>query len=801
MNRSTYLKMALLASTAAFAVGLPQMAQAANPVVGSDAEQEAAKRREEAQAVGDVVVTGTRQAARTALETLSPVDVLSQEEIRENVSGDLQDTLTLLAPSFNVQRQHADPPAFVRPTTMRGMPGKYTLALVNGRRYHNSAYSQAPDLSSIPTASIRRTEILRDGASAQYGSDALAGVINVILDDRPEFRAFTQYSQYYAGDGAEFRAGLGGGILLGDRGVLSGGLEYNSQGRTGRQVQRPDAIAYQEANPGVEVRDPVQKWGQPEEQRIKGSLSANFQLTAQHELYAFGLFNDASGQTDFNWRNPAATSNVYKPTAVFPGFSFMSIFPGGFTPQLKSDIQDYQLAGGLRGDLSERLTYELGLSWGRSRVAFDLDDTVNASLGPKSPTDFYLGREHQDDFVVSADFVYQLPMGDREPLNIAFGLETRLLTYGVEQGDQASWEIGPGAAEGLAVGANGMPGYGPGKAGEWDARSSAVYVDLEWKPIDPLTLGLAVRHEDHEAFGGTTNYRLAARYQLLQGLAVRGTFSTGFRAPKPFDLYSSAFSQSLNMTNGSVNNSGRLTVDDPLAIALGAKPLRPETTENSAIGLVYSGHGLTLSVDYYRIDSEDRLTTFSSAVPAWADNPNNFTSLSYFMNAYAARTQGVDIVAAYRRDIGPGRFNASVSFNKNQTEITDDRLAPLNPANKELFARRSMPGAGASFGLGYDLGRFSIDSRIRYYGDWIDTGIDPDDADALWQEFDPMVLANLTVSYDFENGVNLKVGAENLFNTYPERATRDANRGLLYSRSAPFDTDGGQVWVRVGYNF
>lgn len=796
MRHPSNTKIALLASTAVLSMSLPLAAHAETA-----ADQNRQTAGQDADNLGEVVVTGTRQAARTAAETLSPVDVLSQEEIRSTVSGDLQDTLAMLAPSFNVQRQHADPPAFVRPTTMRGMPGKYTLALVNGRRYHNSAYGQAPDLSSIPTASIRRTEILRDGASAQYGSDALAGVINVILDDRPGLRAFSQYSRYYAGDGEEMRLGVGGGVALSDRGSLTGAIEYNSQGRTGRQVQRPDAIAYQEAHPEYDVRDPVQKWGQPEEERVKGSANLSYQLTPQHELYAFGLFNDASGQTDFNWRNPDATSNVYKPTAAFPGFSFLSLFPAGFTPQLKSDIQDYQASGGLRGDVSDRLTYDLAMSWGRSRVAFDLDDTVNASLGSQSPTDFYLGREYQDDFVVSADFVYSLPMGGSEPLNIAFGAETRLLTYGVEQGDQASWEIGPGAAEGLAVGSNGMPGYGPGKAGEWDARSSAVYVDLEWKPIDPLTLGLAVRYEDHEAFGGTTNYRLAARYALFQGLAVRGTYSTGFRAPKPFDLYSSSFSQSLNLTNGSVNNSGRLNVSDSLAVALGAKPLKPETTENSAVGLVYAGHGLTLSVDYYRIDSKDRLTTFSTAVPAWADNPNNFTSLSYFMNAYAARTQGVDIVAAYRRDIGPGRFNTSFSYNKNETEITDDRLAPLNPANKELFARRSMPGAGASVSFGYEVGRWAFDTRVRYYGDWIDTGSDPDDAERLWQEFDPMTLVNLTVSYDFPNGVNLKVGAENIFDTYPERATRDANRGLLYSRSAPFDTDGGQIWVRAGYNF
>ncbi len=790
------VKRNLFVSVAVVAGMMPGLGWASVIEAGQQSDE-----KKDAHQVGEVVVTGTRQTARTAAQTLSPVDVLSQEEIRETVSGDLQDTLTLLAPSFNVQRQHADPPAFVRPTTMRGMPGKYTLALVNGRRYHNSAYGQAPDLSSIPTASIRRTEILRDGASAQYGSDALAGVINVILDDRPGLRAFSQYSQYYEGDGEEFRIGVGGGVNLSDRGTLSGALEYNSQGRTGRQVQRPDAIAFQEANPHLDVRDPVQKWGQPEEERIKGSISANYLLTDSHELYGFGLFNDAQGQTDFNWRNPDATSNVYKPTNAFPGFSFRDVFPAGFTPQLKSDIQDYQFAGGLRGDLARNLTYDVAASWGRSRVAFDLDDTVNASMGPDSPTDFFLGREYQDDFVLSADLVYQLDLGLTEPVNIAFGAETRLLTYGVEQGDEASWKIGAGAAEGLAVGANGMPGYGPGKAGEWDARSSAVYVDVELKPIEPLTLGVAVRYEDHDAFGGTTNYRLAARYALTTTLAVRGTYSTGFRAPKPFDLYSSAFSQSLNMTNGSVNNSGRLTVDDPLAVALGAKPLRPETTKNSAVGLVYANHGLTLSVDYYRIDSEDRLTTFSTTVPEWADNPNNFTSLSYFMNAYEASTQGVDIVAAYRRDIGPGRFNTSISYNKNETEITDDRLAPLNPLNKELFARRSMPGAGASWSVGYDLGRFGVDLRARYYGDWIDTGTDPDDAERLWQEFDPMTLVNLTVSYDFANGVNLKAGAENIFNTYPERATRDANRGLLYSRSAPFDTDGGQFWVRLGYNF
>jgi iron complex outermembrane receptor protein len=780
---------ALIASSSAFAQTAPQSGDDANA------------------ADSLIVVTGTRDRSRTQFDTLAPVDVLSRDAVRSSVSGDLSDTLAQLLPSFNVQRlPAADGQAFVRPATLRGLSADQTLVLVNGKRYHRSALlgtrgAQAPDLAGIPSMAIKRIEVLRDGASAQYGSDAIAGVVNIILDDTAGMEAFGQVSKYYKGDGNEYQTGARGGIALGDRGAVVVTGEYDHSEATSRTRQRPDALAFQAANPGLVVPNPVQRWGQPDEERIRGAIDAHYALADAATLYLFGTAQQGEGVTDFNWRNPAGTSTVYNPSSAFPGFSFRSVYPVGFTPRFGTTFSDYQGDGGLRGELSDRFSYDLSAAVGRSRIAYTLNESLNASLGPASPNSFYLGQLEQREFNLNADFVYRLPVGTAHPVNVAFGAERRRETYEVSAGDPASYAIGAGAATGLAPNSNGFPGFSPSLAGVFDQTSYAGYVDLEWQPVETVTLGAAGRYEDFSAFGDTFNYKLSARFEPIKGIAARGTYSTGFRAPTPAQLNTSQTTQGLDTTTLQVFNQGRLSPSDPLAIALGAKPLTPETSKTGTAGLTFETHfGLTGSVDAYQIDVDNRFSQSQTfAVPATFANPQRFTAVSYFTNDFDTRTRGIDAVLSYAHRAGPGRASLSLAYNYNQTKVRSGVSAAIpNETQRRIFEER-LPRHNGTATLGYDIGAVSFLARARYYGAWTD--VTGNATGELFQQFGSIALFDVSASYRFGGHFTVRAGAENVANTYPAEATNQAVRGLIYSRNAPYDTDGGQYYVRVGMNF
>lgn len=755
-----------------------------------------------------IIVTGTRDVGRTQFDTTAPVDVITGDAIDAVVSPDLSSVLARQLPSFNVQRlPAADGLAFVRPASLRSLSPDQTLVMVNGKRYHRSALlgsrgSQAPDLNTIAGMAISRVEVLRDGASAQYGSDAIAGVINIILDDQPGISAFGQFSQYYANDGDTYQAGVQGGFALGDRGSVVITAEFSDGAATSRTRQRPDAIALQTARPDLVIPNPVQRWGQPETQTLRGAINAQYELSDMAEVYAFATGADGEGLTDFNWRNPTTTGSVFNASTAFPGFSFTTIYPTGFTPRFGTEFSDLQTAGGLRGELSDgAFTWDVSASFGRSRIEYTLDESLNASLGPNSPTSFYLGLLEQREFNLNADFVYQLAVGGAEPLNIAFGAERRVETYEVGVGDPASYAVGPGAATGLAPNSNGFPGFGPIQAGTFDQESYAGYLDLEWQPVEMLTLGAAGRFEDFSDFGSNFDYKFSGRLEPVSGLALRGTWSTGFRAPTPGQLNAANTTQGLDTVTLQVFTRGRLSPSDPLAIQLGAKPLVPEESESLTAGIVFeSDFGLTASVDLYQIDIEGRFGESSAfAVPAGVPNPNRFTSVSFFTNDFDTRTRGVDAVLAWRGDMGPGMLNASIAYNYNKTEVSDGTSNTIrNDTQRRIFEER-LPQHNATAALSYSIGGFEARAAGRYYGAWTDSS--GNSTGELFQRFGSIVLFDLSLTYAVTDFLSITAGAENLFDTYPDEATNQANRGLIYSRNAPYDTDGGQYFVRIGAEF
>lgn len=760
-----------------------------------------------AEAAEEIIVTGTRASQRTLFETLSPIDVIPERQLEATVSADLNDKLAQLVPSFIVNRlPAADGQAFVRPARLRGLSPDQVLVLVNGKRFHRSALlgtrgAQAPDLSAIPVFAVGRVEVLRDGASAQYGSDAIAGVINLILDRDTGFSGFGQFSQYYEGDGENVRLGVQGGAPLGE-GSVTVTFEYNDAEPTSRTRQRPDATAFQEANPGLDVPNPVQRWGQPDQNSVRIAINGAMPLGAV-EAYAFGIYGAGEGVTDFNWRNPDGTPNVFNPSPIFPGYDLRSIYPVGFTPRFGQEDEDYQVVGGVRGSLGD-LRWDASASYGGSEIEYFMRETINASLGPASPTSFRPGMLTQEEFNLNVDLVYELDAGLDEPINIAVGGERRLEIYEIEPGDPASYAVGPGARTGLASGSNGFPGYSPDGAGRFSQESYAAYADVEVTPLPQLTVEGAVRYEDFSEFGDTVDWKGAARFEIVPELAVRGSYSTGFRAPTPGQINYTRTSQGLDTRTLQVVTNGLISPLNRVAQIFGAQPLEPETADVVSAGLAWqTDFGLTGSVDAYQIDLADRFSSSASfrvtpeiraqLVAQGIPGAESFTNISFYTNDFDTRTRGIDAVIAYARALGPGTLNASLAYNYNETEVKRGNLAG-NPTGVRLF-EESLPQHNGVGTLAYDWGAFSFLGRVRYYGEWLDSSgnIEGD----VFQEFGAETFVDASIAYTWRDALTLRVGAENIFDNFPDEATFQANRGLIYSRNAPYDTDGGQWFVRL----
>ncbi len=760
-----------------------------------------------------LIVTGTRRVNRTAFESAAPVDVVSHDVLESIASDEIMNKLQATTPSFNVQRlPAADGQAFVRPATLRGLSPDQTLVMVNGKRRHRSAVlggrgQQGVDMAQFSAGGMERIEVLRDGASAQYGSDAIAGVINVILSDREGFNGYAQTSQYYEGDGTKTEVGGRYGVKLGEGGYLVGALDYTDAEATSRTRQRPDAIAFQAANPSLKVPNPVQRWGQPDRTVWRSSLNAALPISEAVEAYGFATYTDSTGVTDFNWRNPS-TDSSYRASTVFPGWTLNSVYPTGFSPKFGQDETDYQLNGGVRGDLGS-YHWDLSAGFGRDEVNYFLNNSINASFGPNSPTSFDAGTLVQEEQTLNFDVTRPLAWSFlAQPANLAMGAEARTETFEIKAGDRYSWDVGPGAASGLPSGSNGFPGYSPSQAGSWDQTSYAGYVDLDLPLTDKLTTAVAIRYEDFSEFGSTTDGKITARYEFTPDFAVRGAVSTGFRAPTPGQIYSTRTSQGLNTTTLQLFTSGRLATTNPVAVFFGAKPLQPEESTNLSLGAVYRHAGFTASLDYYRIDVDNRFAssqafTVTAAVKAQllalgVPGADSLTSVSYFTNAFDTRTQGLDAVAAWKGDWLSGKVGLTGAMNWNDTKVRRANPAQISALSK-INIEDSLPEYAGNVTFDYARGRYSLMARVRYTGEWTDAQLNG--TANLIQVFGAKTFVDLSATARLTDSLKLTVGAENLFNTYPDEATFQASRGLIYSRNAVYDTDGGLWYARLAVSF
>ncbi|ACT60381.1 TonB-dependent receptor plug domain-containing protein [Hirschia baltica] len=778
--------------------------------------QETSSAKKDSPRVEDtIIVTGTRQAQRTAFGSLAPIDVISGDAISNGASEDLLDTLAQNVPSFKVQRlPMADGQVFVRPATLRGLSPDQTLVLVNGKRRHRSALlggngAQSADLATIPSSAIKRIEVLRDGASAQYGSDAIAGVINIILKDDAGFGGFAQGSQYYEGDGNAYRLGGRAGFDLADNGTLVLSGEYFDNEITSRSRQRPDAIEFQEANPDVDVPNPVQNWGQPERNGYRFTLNSDYDFSTALSGYLFATYGGGEGLSDFNWRNP--TSGIFNTSTIYPDFNLLDIYPAGFSPDFGQEDTDLSVTTGLKGAVAnDALSWEFSVGYGSNEIEYNISNTINASLGPNSPTSFYIGSLKQDELNVNADFVYVVDFGLADNANIAFGAERRMETYTISPGEEASYLVGPAAAEGLASGSNGFFGFSESQSGEFEQESYAAYLDVELPFTDKFTLGTAARFEDFSEFGNSLTGKISGRYEFTSELALRATASTGFRAPTPGQLFSERNSSGLDTTTLEVFTNGRYSPVGAVAAIINEradvdiKPLDAEESINFTAGLAYqSASGITASIDLYQIDIENRFGTSAGysltdeeraqLVALNVTGAETISRVQFYQNDFDTTSKGVDLVLGYKT----GELSLLAAYNYNKTEVTGGSLE-ANSTQKTVFEER-LPQHSANFSADYTLGAFVLGSKLRYYGSWTDSSGNSDGD--IFQEFGGQAFLDVSAKWNINDTMSFTVGADNVLDTYPDEATFQANRGLIYSRNAPYDTDGGLYYARFNFDF
>lgn len=814
-------------------LGLPLGALAATAVFA----QEGAPRSNDSAAASleEVVVTGTRRTDITAAEAALPIDIISSERLVNQGFTDMNDVLRSNIPALNVQRLVTnDGAVFTRPYSLRGLPPDQTLVLVNGKRRHRGATvqftnvpyirgSQGPDLSAIPTIAVGQLEVLRDGASALYGSDAIAGVLNFRLrDDSEGGTLITRYGQYFEGDGEDLLVQGNVGLPFTADGFANISFEYADSDPTSRGVQRPDAQALSDAGvPGVQ--SPAQRWGNPDAQAARVFVNAGLPLNDVTDFYSFGNYSWSEGTTGFFYRNPntsfLATSVPLTTQPGGPRFSFREVFPGGYAPEFGATIRDAALAAGLKSSGSEGLNWDISASFGRNEASYEITNTVNPSLGPDSPLAFKPGELEQQDIGFNVDLSYPWEVGLSSPLNVAGGAEWREEAYTVTTGDLASWQVGPfasvidpdtGVRTGLPVGSNGFPGFSPIQAGQFSRSNWATYLGLEADVTDKLTGGVAARFEDFSDFGSTFNWKVNARFDFTDSFGVRASVNTGFRAPTPGQSNASQVATNIDSLTGAPLTTGIVPPLNPVAVFFGARSLEPEESFNVSAGVVLQPTpSITVTLDYYEIDVDDRIALSGNfrltqaqrdqlaalGIPGGA----SFDEISFFTNSFDSSTKGADLVANFDFNLFAGAAALSLNANYNETEIT--RASPVIAADRErlLELEGFVPEWKGGVSFNWQGEAFGFTTRANYYGEWTDFGSAPSADQTGGSE----VLIDAEISYRATETITLALGGENILDEYPDpeaRASQTAS-GIQYLRFAPTGFNGGFWYLRAMMTF
>ena len=799
-----------------------------------------------------ITVVGTRARPRSVTESTVPIDVINIQDLGSQGVADLREQLRTHLPSFNVNIQPiSDASTVVRPTMLRNLAPDHILLLVNGKRRHRSSIidwhggngvafgSQGPDISSIPSIALRQVEVLRDGAAAQYGSDAIAGVINLVpKDNRSGGSVELTTGAYREGwDGEAYTFAGNVGLPLGKTGFANLSLEYGNSNPTDRSIQRSDVAALIAAG-NDDVRTPAQIWGSPEiDDDLK--LFGNFGYLLSNGLQFYGHTNYASKKVTggFFFRNPNTRGGVFSadggrtlligdvlaargedsancPTVTITNdvpdpdalgrvftdpdcFSFQERFPGGFTPKFGGDATDVSVVGGLRGFTTSGGVWDASFSVGTHETDLFITNTVNASLGPDTPTGFNLGSNRQQEIMLNFDISYTV----NERVNVAGGAEWRDET---RLGQRESWDIGPYARQGFSVGSNGFSGYSPLAAGRWDRTSIAAYSDVELSGLeDQWTIGTAARIENFEDFGTTLNGKLSGRYQFVDAFSLRASVSSGFRAPTPGQQNGFNLSTIFDPTVNDLVEQGTILSISPMARLRGGRPLEPEKSVNYAVGAVIENGPLVLTVDYFHIDLSDRLavTQDFTLTPEEVDrlveeegieNARGLKSFRFFTNEISTSTQGVDLVFNYAPPSLNGNTVLSAVFNHTTTQVKQFNPELLDVSRRIRELQEALPKNRWNFSVNQQVGRWEILGRVNYYGAWFDW-----DSDQTL--FSGKPVFDVEASVPLSEGTTLAFGAQNVFNTFPDMSPNATSVGERYSEYTPWGFNGAYYYLRLSH--
>jgi len=821
-KRRIYLFRAYLPATIALALSNPLMAQ--------DAATSTAKTKD----LSAVIVTGTRSDSRTESSSLTPIDVVSAKVLQQTGTNDLPTALARVIPSLNFPRPSASDTAdSQRPAQLRGLSPDQVLVLVNGKRWHPGAIllnngvigrgSQSVDLNTIPLSAIDHIEVLRDGASAQYGSDAIAGVINIILKKGAKGGDVeVTGGQYSAGDGRQWQGSADFGIPLSDdKGWLRLSVQNGNEDATNRAG--PDNRAGYSAL-GVNYRQ-----GDPAVHDTNVLLNAQYDITPDVQFYAFGHYGrrQSTSPAFFRYGTNAPTAN----NALIG-----QVYPNGFLPLEHADSTDQSLVTGVRGTI-DGWRWDLSGNFGRNRVSYETQNSLNYAYlhdFGSTPTTFDDGILTAKQEAVDLDIAKELSPGWLpNPVTVAFGAEYLRQTYGIAAGSLPSWYVG---TSGVSGGAQGFAGWQPGNAVDASRQDVAEYIDLETNLTDRLAVSAAARHEHYNDFGNTTSGSLAGRFDFTDRFALRASASTGFRAPSLGQQYFSQTS-SLFFADGNsaglpsgIYNSGLVPVGSQVARLLGAQPLKPEKSQNFTFGAVWNPtDALTLSSDIYQIDIRNRIalsgaisTTSPSVVSYLAANGVgnlNYSSIDYFTNAANTRTRGVDFVGTYLTDFGDaGTLSTTLSANYNQNKVTKVKANPavldnlgvnfvrLNRQDIEGYLANSTPRSKLILSEQYNIGNWGITGTLTRYGsytNYVSSLASYNIANGVVdQTFSPKWLLDLAVNYRV-NSWTFTVGADDALDQYPDKnIANNSNHGTLpYSTFSPFGYNGAYVYGKVRYSW
>ena len=864
--RTFAARAALLASATAFtAILAPQAAFA------QDAAPQADSAPEES-----IVVIGTRRTDRTVTDSASPIDVISAADIASQPTANLLDTVRNLVPSFFVgQNSISDASTFVRAPSLRGLPGDQLLVMLNGKRYNRSALvqvynggdtglsfgSQGPDISAIPAIAIKGLEVLRDGATAQYGSDAIAGVLNYGLRDNGGFELMARYGQFYAGDGESYQV-AGNAGLKSDRGFINVSAEYNNDGRTSRGATRPIAVRFAAENPSLAntipfAPLPAQIWGNSPSEGYKVVVNAAYEVTDNTKIYAFGNLAHSKAEQSFNYRpsyvgtsafefsdgtgtlktgniggngafqqpyyqTQCPTGNATCPAGgyVLDGnvFNLSSIYPGGFTPIFVGKTDQAYGTLGWKGNTDGGFTYDLSASLSRNSLDLSMYNSISPSFGGASQTEFQFGKLIQKEFDANLDMTYALEAGLASPITLSGGAEFRRESYTSTEGDFQSYgagpyatanplyrQISPGVYEAtgtstrsFAPAASGYGGTSPKYAGTNHQNSYGVYVGAEADITKQLTMGIAGRYEHYDTFGGAVVGKLNAIYHVTDEFALRGTVGTGFHAPTPGQNNTAVLTT--NFLAGQAVQVGTFPVTSDVAQYFGARPLRPEKSRNFGFGFVFEPTSdLTLTVDAYQIKVTNRI----------------FISRAFVVGA-------ADIAALPElASVGVGGnvqyFTNSLDIRTRGVDVVGNYRTDLAGGKLNLTLaynhnrNKVVRFDAATFGEAQriDAENLAPKHRLNLQANWSlgdfsfgaagrYFGSWRAESDYPGQEFGAKVTADMDVSYTFMDNFKLTVGGNNIFNTKPDRIKASTSNPIYTLTNSTAD---GQIYPRNGGPF